>query len=136
MEQSSALEVNDYEKATQYLYELTIKLLDVGGSDIFITAGSAPALKVNQVIHRVGDRRLTPQQTTLLSRAIMHDRHARVFDQHHEVNFSLNFPNMARFRVSAFTQRGSAGIVLRLIQQQIPTIEELSPYRRSSRRLH
>ncbi|HPF58511.1 MAG TPA: PilT/PilU family type 4a pilus ATPase [Candidatus Competibacteraceae bacterium] len=126
MEGSSTLEVNDYEKATQYLYELTIKLLDVGGSDIFITAGSPPALKVNQVIHRASDRKLTPQQTTLLTRAIMHDRHAREFDHHHEVNFSLNFPNVARFRVSAFTQRGSAGMVLRLIQQRIPTIEELN----------
>jgi twitching motility protein PilU len=56
----------------------------------------------------------------------MHDRQARAFDQHHEVNFSLNFPNIARFRVSAFTQRGSAGMVLRLIQQQIPTIDELN----------
>jgi twitching motility protein PilU len=44
--------VNDYEKATQYLYELTVKLLELKGSDIFITAGSPPALKVNQVIHR------------------------------------------------------------------------------------
>ncbi|MCP5159341.1 MAG: PilT/PilU family type 4a pilus ATPase [Gammaproteobacteria bacterium] len=126
MEKNSALEVNDYEKATQYLYDLAVKLLDVGGSDIFITAGSPPALKVNQVIHQVGDRRLTPQQTTLLTRAIMRDRHVREFDHHREVNFSLNFPNTARFRVSAFTQRGSAGMVLRLIQQRIPTIEELN----------
>lgn len=126
MEQTPGLEVNDYEKATQYLYELTVKLLELEGSDIFITAGSPPALKVNQVIHRAGDRKLTPQQTTLLARSIMHDRQAREFDQHHEVNFSLNFPNVARFRVSAFTQRGSAGMVLRLIQQQIPTIDQLN----------
>ena len=126
MEQTPGLEVNDYEKATQYLYELTVNLLELEGSDIFITAGSPPALKVNQVIHRVGDRKLTPQQTALLARSIMHDRQAREFDQHHEVNFSMNFPNVARFRVSAFTQRGSAGMVLRLIQQQIPTIDELN----------
>ncbi len=126
MEQTPGLEMNDYEKATQYLYELTINLLELQGSDIFITAGSPPALKVNQAIHRVGDRKLTPQQTALLARSIMHDRQAREFDQHHEVNFSLNFPNIARFRVSAFTQRGSAGMVLRLIQQQIPKIDELN----------
>jgi len=126
MEQIPGLEVSDYEKATQYLYELTVNLLELQGSDIFITAGSPPAIKVNQVIHRVGDRKLTPQQTALLARSIMHDRQAREFDQHHEVNFSMNFPNVARFRVSAFTQRGSAGMVLRLIQQQIPTIDELN----------
>ena len=117
--------INDHDKATQYLYELAIKLLELGGSDIFITAGSAPALKVNQDVHRLGERRLTPQQTSLLVRSIMNDRQAREFDREHEVNFSLNFPDVARFRVSAFTQRGSAGMVLRLIPQTIPTIEEL-----------
>ncbi len=75
---------------------------------------------------RVGDQKLMPQQTALLVRSIMNDRQAREFDQHREVNFSLNFPDVARFRVSAFTQRGSAGMVLRLIRQRIPTIEELN----------
>ena len=117
--------VNDHDKATQYLYELAIRLLELKGSDIFITAGSPAALKANQDIHRVGSQKLMPQQTALLVRSIMNDRQARDYDQHHEVNFSLNFPDLARFRVSAFTQRGSAGMVLRLIQQQIPTIEEL-----------
>ena len=127
MDKNAELEVNvnDHEKATQYLYELTVKLLELGGSDMFITAGSPPAFKVNQVIHRVGERKLTPQQTTLLIRSIMHDRQSRAFDRHHEVNFSMNFPKVARFRVSAFTQRGSAGMVMRLIQERIPTLDEL-----------
>ncbi len=118
--------VNDHDKATQYLYDLAIKLLELKGSDIFITAGSPAALKVNQEIHRVGSQKLMPQQTMLLVRSIMNDRQARAFDQYHEINFSLNFPDLARFRVSAYTQRGSASMVLRLIQQRIPTIEELN----------
>ena len=126
MEQSSERIVNDHDKATQYLYELALKLLELNGSDIFITAGSPPALKVNQEVRRVGGQNLTSQQTALLVRSVMNDRQAREFDQHREVNFSLNFPDVARFRVSAFTQRGSAGMVLRLIQQRIPTIEELN----------
>lgn len=126
MEPNTAQTVTDQDKATQFLYELTLKLLDLKGSDMFITAGSPPALKVNQDIRRIGEQKLTPQQTTLLVRSIMSDRQARDFDQHHEVNFSLNFPDVARFRVSAFTQRGSPGMVLRLIQQRIPTIEELN----------
>ena len=118
--------VTDQDKATQYLYELALKLLELEGSDIFITAGSPPALKVNQEINRIGNQKLMPQQTMLLVRSIMNDRQARDFDQCNEVNFSLNFPNVARFRVSAFIQRGSAGMVLRLIQQRIPTLEELN----------
>jgi twitching motility protein PilU len=123
---SQPVVVADQDKATQYLYELALKLLELGGSDIFITAGSPPALKVNQDIHRISGQKLAPQQTSLLVRSIMNDRQARDFDQHHEVNFSLNFPDLARFRVSAFTQRGSAGMVLRLIQQRIPTLDELN----------
>lgn len=126
MEQKSERNMGDSEKATQYLYELTLKLLEVKGSDIFITAGSPPALKINQDLRRVTGQNLTPQQAGFLVRSIMNDRQVREFDQHHEVNFSLNFPDVARFRVSAFTQRGSAGMVLRLIQQRIPTLDELN----------
>lgn len=126
MEQKLDGTLNDSEKATQYLYELTLKLLEMKGSDIFITAGSPPALKINQDIRRVSGQSLTPQQAGLLVRSVMNDRQAREFDDRHEINFSLNFPDVARFRVSAFTQRGSAGMVLRLIQQQIPTIDDLN----------
>jgi twitching motility protein PilU len=126
MEKNSQPVVTDQDKATQYLYELALKLLELGGSDIFITAGSPPALKVNQEIHRVSGQKLTPQQTSMVVRSIMNDRQTREFDQHREVNFSLNFPDLARFRVSTFTQRGSAGMVLRLIQQRIPTLDELN----------
>ncbi|MBL8259627.1 MAG: PilT/PilU family type 4a pilus ATPase [Candidatus Competibacteraceae bacterium] len=126
MEQKSDRVVNDNDKATQYLYELALKLLELKGSDIFITAGSPAAFKIHQEIRRVGGPSLSPQQVALLVRSIMNDRQAREFDQNREVNFSLNFPDVARFRVSAFTQRGSAGMVLRLIQQKIPTLEELN----------
>ncbi len=126
MEQKSEPVVNDSDKATQYLYELAIKLLELKGSDIFITAGSPAAFKINQEVRRLSGQNLSPQQVALLVRSIMNDRQAREFDQHREVNFSLNFPDVARFRVSAFTQRGSTGMVLRLIRQRIPTIEELN----------
>ena len=126
MEQKSEQVVTDNDKATQYLYELALKLLELKGSDIFITAGSPAAFKINQEIRRVGGPSLSPQQVALLVRSIMNDRQAREFDQNREANFSRNFPDVARFRVSAFTQRGSSGMVLRLIQQQIPTLDELN----------
>jgi len=126
VEQKSERGLQDHDKATQYLYELAIKLLELKGSDIFITAGSPAAFKINQEVRRLGGPNLSPQQVALLVRSIMSDRQAREFDQHREANFSLNFPDVARFRVSTFTQRGSAGMVLRLIQQRIPTIEELN----------
>jgi twitching motility protein PilU len=71
---SQPVVVVDQDKATQYLYELALKLLELQGSDIFITAGSPPAFKVNQEIHRVSGQKLAPQQTSLLVRSIMNDR--------------------------------------------------------------
>ena len=78
MGQGSEQMVDDHEKATQYLYELALKLLELEDPDIFITAGSPPALKVNQLVHRVGDQSLRPQQTMLLVRSIMNDRQVGV----------------------------------------------------------
>ncbi|PIE82710.1 MAG: type IV pili twitching motility protein PilT [Candidatus Contendobacter odensis] len=126
MEKNTEQPISDHDKATHYLYELVMKLLKLEGSDLFITAGSAPAFRVAGEIHRVSNYRLSPQQTALLVRSIMNDHQALMFDRHHDVNFSLNFPDLARFRVSAFIQRGSSGMVLRLIQQHIPTIQELN----------
>jgi twitching motility protein PilU len=126
MESQLDLLMNDRDKAAQYIYDLAVNLLEVGGSEIFITAGSPAAFRVNQEIHRVGSQRLLPQQTEQLVRSVMTERQINEFDRRHEINFSLNYPDVARFRVSAYTQRSSAGMVLRLIQQQIPTIEELN----------
>jgi twitching motility protein PilU len=116
----------DETRAARYIYDLVELLLKRKGSDIFITAGSPPAIKIDDQIHRIGNEKLTPMRAEMLVRAVMNDRQIRVFDAHKEVNFALNYPDIARFRVSAFSQRGSAGMVLRLINSQIPTIDELN----------
>jgi twitching motility protein PilU len=115
----------DKAKATSYLYDLVVLLLEKNGSDIFITAGSPPAIKVEEQIYRVGSKKLTPIQAEVIVRSIMSDQHLQDFTADQEVNFALNYPDIARFRVSAFHQRGSSGMVLRLIKSHVPTIEEL-----------
>ena len=64
--------VSDQDKATRFVYELALKLLELEGSDIFITAGSPPAFKIKQEIHPLGGRKLTPQQTTTLVLSLIH----------------------------------------------------------------
>lgn len=115
----------DKAKATSYLYDLVILLLEKNGSDIFITAGSPPAIKVEEQIYRVGSTKLTPIQAEVIVRSIMSDQYLSAFTSHQEVNFALNYPDIARFRVSAFHQRGSSGMVLRLIKSHVPTFGEL-----------
>ncbi|MCP5419159.1 MAG: PilT/PilU family type 4a pilus ATPase [Gammaproteobacteria bacterium] len=115
----------DTDRATGYMFELIQLMLSKKGFEIFITAGSPPAIKVGEEIQRVGENRLTPSQTEILAQSIMNDRQQKEFDTRKESNFTLNYPDIARLRVSVFRQRGSVGMVLRLINPYIPSFEEL-----------
>lgn len=123
---TSRMEINDREKAKQYILQLATRLLELQGSEIFITAGSPPAFKINEVIQRISGSRLVPQQTALLVQALMNEHQLEEFEKRRELNFSINFPNFVRFMVRAFTQRGSIGMVMRRIQERIPSISELN----------
>ncbi|MEZ5594029.1 MAG: PilT/PilU family type 4a pilus ATPase [Gammaproteobacteria bacterium] len=113
------------DRAFRYIFELAEMLVKQEGSDLFITAGSSPGLKIKGVIKRVGNTPLTGEQADFLVRSIMSDKQAKMFDESSEANFALHFKDMARFRVSAFKQRGTSGMVLRLIRSHIPSFEEL-----------
>jgi len=113
------------DRAFRYIFELAEKLVKEEGSDLFITAGTPPGVKVKGRIHRVGTAALSNEQADYLVRSIMSDKQAKAFDETQEANFALHFKDMARFRVSAFKQRGTSGMVLRLIRSHIPSFEEL-----------
>jgi twitching motility protein PilU len=113
------------DQATRLMQSLLKKLVDKNGSDLFITTGFPPAIKVDGEIHRVGDQPLTPDQSAIIVRSIMNDRQAREFDGTKECNFAINPQGIGRFRVSAFIQQGNVGAVLRRIITKIPTLEEL-----------
>ncbi len=113
------------EQAFKYILDLAELLVKEEGSDIFITADSAPAIKVRGNIRRVGNNALTAEQADYLIRSVMNDRTSREFDECSEANFALHFKNVARFRVSAFKQRGSSGMVLRHVRSDIPDFESL-----------
>lgn len=101
------------------------KLVEKNGSDLFITVGFPPAIKVDGEVHRVSDQDLSPTQSATLIRSIMNDKQAKAFDATQESNFAINPQGIGRFRVSVFVQQGHVGAVLRRIVTEIPTIEEL-----------
>jgi twitching motility protein PilU len=101
------------------------RMVKVEGSDLFVTAGFPPAIKVDGEIRPVTDTPLTAQQSSVLVRSIMNDRQTKAFDAEKECNFAIAPPNIGRFRVSAFIQQGQVGCVCRTINTEIPTIEEL-----------
>jgi twitching motility protein PilU len=113
------------DQATKLMQSLLRKLVDKNGSDLFITAGFPPAIKIDGELHRAAEQPLTPDQSALIVRSIMNDRQAREFDGTKECNFAISPQGIGRFRVNAFVQQGSVGAVLRRIITRIPTLDEL-----------
>nr|CAA6820959.1 MAG: Twitching motility protein PilT [uncultured Thiotrichaceae bacterium] len=116
----------DRDNAMSFVQRLLVKMLEMGSSDLFITAEAAPSVKVDGHMKPIGTNILSEQNTRMLVRAIMNDHQLRQFEEHMECNFAISLPGTARFRVNAFTQRGCAGMVLRHIPTEIPDFESLS----------
>ncbi len=113
------------DQAIRLMQDLLRRMVEKKGSDLFITAGFPPAIKIDGEIRPQSERALTPEQSAVLVRAIMNDRQTRDFDATKECNFAIAPPGIGRFRVSAFIQQGHTGAVLRTINATIPTIEDL-----------
>ncbi|HHJ17801.1 MAG TPA: PilT/PilU family type 4a pilus ATPase [Gammaproteobacteria bacterium] len=96
------------------------------GSDLFITAGMPPSMKVNGRIKPVSQSTLTPEQAREVVLSVMNAQQRQEFELDHECNFAISASGVGRFRVSAFYQRNHCGMVLRRIETRIPTIEELN----------
>ncbi len=94
-------------------------------SDLFITAGVAPSIKVNGKLTPVTQATLTPSQAREIVYSIMSPEQRQEFEASHECNFAISASGIGRFRVSAFQQRNHAGMVLRKIETKIPTIDGL-----------
>ncbi|MDX2425692.1 MAG: PilT/PilU family type 4a pilus ATPase [Cycloclasticus sp.] len=95
-------------------------------SDLFITSGWSPTIKVNGALQQVSKTRLSASQTMEIVKGIMTDNHRKEFEDTKECQFAIERPDIGRFRVSAFIQKDHAGMVLRRIETQIPTVEELN----------
>ncbi|EAR21369.1 PilT/PilU family type 4a pilus ATPase [Nitrococcus mobilis] len=95
------------------------------GSDLFITAGAAPSMKVAGRIMPVTKAALSAEQARQVVFSVMTERQRVEFEETRECNFALSAKGLGRFRVSAFYQRNNVGMVLRRIETRIPTIEEL-----------
>lgn len=94
-------------------------------SDLFITAGVPPSIKIHGKVMPVTQRALTPEKAREVVLSVMNEEQRREFARHHECNFAISAAGIGRYRVSAFQQRNHVGMVLRRIETTIPTIEEL-----------
>jgi len=114
------------DQATKFIYDLLRLLVGKKGSDLFITVGFPPAIKLDGKMTPVSQQPLSAQHTAELVRSVMNDRQAAEFEATKECQFAISPSNIGRFRVSAFVQMGNIGMVLRTINSKIPTFEELN----------
>jgi twitching motility protein PilU len=95
-------------------------------SDLFITAGVPPCLKVDGKISPVTKQALTPDESRAFAYGIMNEEQRRDFEEDNESNFAIHPKKIGRFRVNVFVQQGMIGMVLRTIETRIPKFEELN----------
>jgi len=108
------------------MHDLLRTMVKKNGSDLFITAGAVPSIKLDGEMTPLSNQSLSPQHTQVLVSAIMNDKQRAEFEETQECNFAISLPGVSRFRVNAFTQRGSVGVVLRVIRSEIPLFEDLN----------
>ncbi len=94
-------------------------------SDLFLTVGLPPSLKINGSITQISEEPLTADQVKKLALSSMNERQRDEFEQTLECNFAISPPDAGRFRVNVFQQKNNLGFVLRRIETEIPTFEEL-----------
>ena len=115
----------DQGQAEKFVFDLLRMMMAKKASDLFITAGFPPAMKIDGKMTPVTNQPLTGQHAKEIARSIMNDKQASEFDATKECNFAIGLPGVARFRVNAFVQRGATGLVFRTITTKIPKFEDL-----------
>lgn len=100
-------------------------MVQKSGSDLFITAGVPPSMKVNGRVVPVTKSALTPDMTRELVFGVMNEKQRASFMETKECNFAISARGIGRFRVSAFHQRNLVGMVIRRIEVKIPDMDSL-----------
>ncbi len=115
----------DTTQATTNVHRLLALMKEKGASDLFITAGFAPAIKLDGRMTAVTPAPLSADDCRLLVSSIMNERQRQEFSQTNECNFAISVDSIGRFRVSAFIQQGKPGMVVRTITTEIPELDAL-----------
>ena len=101
-------------------------MVEKGASDLFLTAGIPPSIKLNGKVVPVTNTPLTPELTREVVLGLMNDKQREEFQRTLELNFAVSARGIGRFRANAFYQRNLAGAVLRRIETKIPQVDDLA----------
>lgn len=113
------------EQAIKFMRDLLKLMVEKKGSDLFITVGFPPAIKIDGKVTPVSKTELTPENTKAMAYAIMNDKQLKEYEATKECNFAVAPVGIGRFRANAFIQQSFCGLVLRTIETDVPTIDKL-----------
>jgi len=113
------------EQAIKFMRDLLKLLVEKEGSDLFITVGFPPAIKVHGKITPVSKTELTAENTKALAYAVMNDKQLKEYEATKECNFAVNPVGVGRFRANAFIQQSFCGLVMRTIETDVPNLDKL-----------
>lgn len=111
--------------ARKVMFNMLAKVVQVGGSDLFISADFAPSIKHQGLMKPIAKQPLSAERTKLFAYSLMNDRQREEFEDQLECNFAINVPNVSRFRVNVFQQQLQVGMVIRTIAAEIPNFDSL-----------
>ncbi|WLF85060.1 PilT/PilU family type 4a pilus ATPase [Moraxella sp. ZY21109] len=107
------------------MFNMLTKVVEVGGSDLFITAEFPPSIKHQGSMKPLSKQALTADKTKLFAYSLMNERQRAEFEEQLECNFAINVPEVSRFRVNIFVQQLQVGMVIRTITAEIPNFAKL-----------
>lgn len=105
--------------------ELLAKTIDLKASDLHITVGLPPCVRVNGKLEKLGEVKLLPGDTRKLTREILNPTQFAEYEELGDYDLSYSIANRGRFRINAFKQRGSCAMAIRSVSGRVSSFEEL-----------
>jgi twitching motility protein PilU len=112
-------------EAMSFMIKLLKVMLQQGGSDLFVTAGFPPAMKVKGKMTPITKQPLSSEDSKALTQCIMNDKQLKEFEATQECNFAIAPAGLCRFRCNAYVQQGCQGLVMRVIAAEVPNFDKL-----------
>ncbi|WP_407307144.1 PilT/PilU family type 4a pilus ATPase [Acinetobacter sp.] len=113
------------EEARKIIFHMLTKVVEYGGSDLFISADFPPSIKHQGLMKPIGQQVLTADKTKLFAHSLMNETQRQEFEKELECNFAISVPNVSRFRINVFQQQLQVGMVIRTITAEIPNFSKL-----------
>ena len=107
------------------IQDLLSEMVQRGASDLHITAGAPPLIRLSGKLTPIGEDKLKPDETMRMTYSLMNEGQKKTFEQQKECDFSFGIANLARFRANAYLQRGCVALALRIIPLEIKTFKDL-----------